>query len=432
MSIKKALLESPRDTRLLWLSAFLRLTAFGASNIVLTAYLAALGVSESRIGIFMTTTLVGDVVLSYILTWYADIIGRRRIMFFGSLFMVLAGLMFAQATSFWWLLFAAIIGVISPTGDEIGPFKSIEESAIAHLTPLSDRASVYAWHWLISCAGQATGTLFSGIFIQKLQDNGWQLIESYRAVFYVYAILAAGKCITMLFLSEKAEMNHSKHISISETMSLLTDDEEREQSKSKIINLSKETSNVLKRLLCIFMIDSFAAGFMPSSWLVYYFSETFSLNPKTLGSLFFSTSIANSLSSLPSSIFARALGPVKATLSVQVPSCLLLISIPFSSNFYMAVVELVLFYSTTAMDVVPRQVILTNLINPSELTRAMGIVNVGKTFARCIGPSVIGKLAGEGYLWTGFIINGGLTLVADFMLWIMFYGVDEKIKMAEG
>ena len=41
--------------------------------------------------------------------------------------MILSGIVFAVFENFWILLFAAIFGVISVTGGDFGPFRSIEE-----------------------------------------------------------------------------------------------------------------------------------------------------------------------------------------------------------------------------------------------------------------------------------------------------------------
>jgi predicted MFS family arabinose efflux permease len=75
----------------------------------------------------MTLTLLGDVFLGTFLTLIADRVGRRRVLMGGSFLMVVSGAIFAMFENFWILLFAAILGVISVTGGDFGPFRSIEE-----------------------------------------------------------------------------------------------------------------------------------------------------------------------------------------------------------------------------------------------------------------------------------------------------------------
>lgn len=110
----KSLIESPRDTKVLCLQRLVRLFAYGGSTLILVLFLSSLGNSDEKIGLFMTLTLLGDVVISLILTVIADRIGRRRMLGLGSLLMALSGIIFATCTNFWVLVAASVVGVISP------------------------------------------------------------------------------------------------------------------------------------------------------------------------------------------------------------------------------------------------------------------------------------------------------------------------------
>lgn len=106
--------NSSRDTKLLFLQRFVRLFAYGTSTLVLALYLSSLKVSDARIGLFMTLTLLGDVLISFALTLFADGLGRRRVLVAGALLMSLSGVVFAISGNFWILVMASVVGVISP------------------------------------------------------------------------------------------------------------------------------------------------------------------------------------------------------------------------------------------------------------------------------------------------------------------------------
>lgn len=112
-----SILHSPRDTKLLCLQRFVRMFAYGASTLILALYLSTLGNSDERIGLFMTLTLLGDVVISFFLTLVADGLGRRNILIVGAVLMSASGVVFALSGNYWVLVAASIFGVISPRYD---------------------------------------------------------------------------------------------------------------------------------------------------------------------------------------------------------------------------------------------------------------------------------------------------------------------------
>jgi predicted MFS family arabinose efflux permease len=110
----KAFANSPPDTKILCLQRLVRFFAYGATTVILALFLSSLGISDERIGLFMTLTLLGDVVISLILTIIADGIGRRRMLGLGSLLMTASGIIFATCSNYWVLVAASVFGVISP------------------------------------------------------------------------------------------------------------------------------------------------------------------------------------------------------------------------------------------------------------------------------------------------------------------------------
>ncbi|CUM64641.1 uncharacterized protein PRCAT00002250001 [Priceomyces carsonii] len=433
MHLLESCRRSSRDVRLLWCSVFIRMGSFGMTNQVLTLYLRNLQIKETKIGLFMTLTLIGDTILSYYLTWHADKLGRRFVMIIGSIMMIASGIIFALCSNFYVLLAAAILGVISPSGDETGPFKSVEEASIAHLTPSIDQPEIFAFHGLFATAGAAFGSLTSGMLVDYLSlQRGWDLNSSYRMIFWVYSALALTKTLIMIFLSSECELSerdeeHERLISevdgpieeISEQPSLL---------KPRFFNLSRKTRHILSRLLVVFMLDSLGYGFMPTAWVVYYFKTYFVVSATALGGLFFLTNAIDAFSSLPSAYLAKKLGPVKAILFTQAPSAFFFAAVAISNNFYVASALLILYYSTTTMDVVPRQFLLTSLIPKNELTKVMGLVNISKTYARCIGPLLTGKLAQVNKMPIGFMLSSTSVLAADIILAVNFLHYDSEIK----
>lgn len=436
MSVIASLKQAGSDVWLLWLSVFFRMMSYGLTNQVLTLFLESIDISPKDIGTFMALTLVGDVVISYALTWNADWLGRRRVLIVGTIMMAGAGVVFSRMSNWIILLVGAIMGVISPSGDETGPFKSVEEAVIAHITPHDHRPEIFAIHSLCGTTGAALGALLCGFVVDFLNLRlQWDLETCYRMVFVLYTLIAVVKFFIMLGLSDKCEYDE-----LQEFINGENSEDEQDEDNGEINNSITESTplqprtlaagstwNVASKLLVVFFLDSFGYGFMPSSWVVYYFKTSFKITATSLGILFFITNATNSVTTLPSAFLAKLLGPVKAILFTQAPSAIFFIAVGFCPQFLLAAVFLVLYYSTTAMDVVPRQVLLTSVVKKEDLTKVMGTVNMTKTFARCIGPVFTGMLAERGALHFGYVINGGCVLMADMILAYFFVSMDRDI-----
>lgn len=106
----------------------------------------------------------------------------------------------------------------------------------------------------------------------------------------------------------------------------------------------------------------------------------------------------------------------------HLPSAIALALIPFPSQLSFALVFLMLRACTQSMDTVPRSAFLSAIVLPSERTAVMGAVNVVKTTALSLSPSITGVLAHSGYFWIAFVASGGLKATYDILLLIVFLG----------
>ncbi len=168
------------DAWLLFATRFVRLFAYGSLSVVLVFYLVGIGLSAPQTGLLLTLTLVGDVGVSLYLTTRADRIGRRRMLMIGAVLMAAAGLVFASTRTLWVLVLAGTIGVISPTGQEVGPFLSIEQAALSHVVTDRTRTEVFAWYTLTGSLATALGALAGGIATRVLQETLMTPVTSYR------------------------------------------------------------------------------------------------------------------------------------------------------------------------------------------------------------------------------------------------------------
>ncbi|KAB5542855.1 major facilitator superfamily domain-containing protein [Coniochaeta sp. 2T2.1] len=434
------------DVKLLCAQRFVRLFAYGSSTLVLVSYLEALGISKTRIGLFMTLTLAGDVCISFFLTLFADGIGRKAVLAMGAVMMVCSGVVFALSENYYVLLAAAIFGVISPSGNEIGPFRAIEESVVAHLTASSNRSDIYAWYNLIATAGVAFGMITCGWTVNHLsKDLGWPIVEAYRIVFMGYAVMGALKLAIILFLSKQVEADPPSQQQPTpssvepnlETTPLLGGDassspvvvvpnppappEKRRRGLASLLpQISHESRGIMVSLSLLFALDSFASGLAPLSWVTYFFRSRYHLSEGALGTVFFATSLVAAASMLVASSLAKRFGNVNTMVFTHLPSAVFLALIPIPNDVHFSLLFLILRSCTQSMDGPPRSAFLAAIVLPGERTAIMGLVNVVKSTAQSLSPTLTGLLADRKLFWVAFVCAGALKAMYDLGMLALF------------
>lgn len=445
-----AIARSCRDTKILCLQRFVRLFAYGASFLILVHYLSSLGFSDERIGLFMTLTLLGDVVISFLLTAVTDQVGRRKVLTVGAALMVMSGFVFAYFGNYWILVIASIFGVISPSGNEIGPFRAVEESILAQLTEREFRSDIFAWYTLFGTAGAALGTLTCGWVVQILEDvNSWTQNQAYRVVFLIYAGLGVIKLLLIFGLTSAVEVQAPKPNNArgrtNEAQPLLPEEPSQDDDGSRseqlvptvfqrmrslVPYISPLSRSILFRLLVLFCIDSFASGMASPSWLTYFFTTVHSLQPGSLGTLFLVTNLLATVSNLVALPLARRLGPLKTMVFTHLPSAVFLSMIPLPgpgpTGTWIAMAFLSLRACTQSMDQAPRQAFLAAAVLPSERTAVLGVVNTVKTLAQAGGIGSAGFLAGKN-LWIVVLTGAGVMKACyDLLMLGMFLGLKDR------
>lgn len=414
-----------RDQNLLLGLKTVRMLAYGLTTIILVPFFTALGSTDEQIGSFMTLTLIGDVILSTLVTTYADRAGRRTMLCLSSILMLLSGVAFIFSSNYWVLLFAAVFGVISPSGDEVGPFRAIEESLLAHITPFTDRPDIFAYQNLLGTLGLAFGSLSGGWASDFFTRHTGRNIDAYRIIFFSYTMLALISWLMCMTLSDSTEYQKPLDVEAIEAnpAGVEVDAEEpsnevaentpllaNPSSEAELQQRAKVEKGQLTFALCLlFGIDSLAYGFMSNSWLVEYFLRNFKASSTLVGSFFFVASFISALTSLPSAKVTRAIGPVLAISLTKFASGAFGAAVPLMGRHMYYGMSLVLFRSLfDTMDVVPRQVFVTSVVEASQRTRILGLINVIKTLARAIGPGFTGLLASRGHLGWCFYVMGTL------------------------
>jgi MFS family permease len=399
-----------RDGRLLFLIRSLRMFGYGFLAVVLVLYLDALGLDPFTIGAILTLTLVGDTLISLWLTTRADRIGRRRVLLVGCLLMVGAGVAFSFTSWPPLLIVAATIGVISPTGNEVGPFLAVEQAALSESIHGTRRTATFAWYNLVGYVATASGALQAGLVSQLLLDRGTSPVDAYRAIVIGYALIGIVMAIACARLGRTVEAT-PREIPLTG----------RELGRQFGLGRSRR---VVLRLSALFSIDAFAGGFIPLSLMAYWFHLRFGVEPAILGTIFFVSNLLSAVSALSAARIAARVGLINTMVFTHLPSNVLLLLIPLMPSLELAVAVLLLRFSLSQMDVPTRQSYVMAVVDPDERSAAAGVTGIARTTGAAISPAFSAVLVSSaGLAALPFYLAGGLKIAYDLLLYREFRSV---------
>jgi MFS family permease len=393
------------DITILFATRIIRLFCYGFLSVVLALYLSESGLTEGQIGLLFTLTLVGDALISLWLTTSADRFGRKRTLILGALLMAGAGLAFVLTRNVTLLVIAAIVGVISPSGNEIGPFLSVEQAGLTQLIPNTKRTQFFAWYALVGSFATALGALTGGWLAQVLQDNAWTALASYRVVLIGYAL--GGFLLLLLFL------NLTRSVEV----------ESVQDDTKRILGLHR-SRNVVLKLSSLFAMDAFAGGLLVQSLVAYWFHVRFGVEAGVLGSIFFGANILAGISALLAIRIANKIGLINTMVFTHIPSNILLMLVPLMPTLPLAIGVLLLRFSISQMDVPTRQSYTMAVVAPDERAAASGVTAIARSVGASISPALTGLFFSIPVLFNApFFLSGGLKIIYDLLLYREFRAV---------
>jgi MFS family permease len=397
-----------KDGKLLLAARTLRTFAYGFLSVILAIYLKLVGFEDFYIGLILTATLVNSVIFTLIASFYADRVGRRKILIMYAALMSLSGLIFFLTTNYIALIISALIGTINVTGTETGAFLSIEQAVLPQMVnDINKRNTVYALYNMVGTFAMSAGVLLSGLPQILAQQYGLNQIQSIRPLFLLYSIIGLAVLGIYYLISNKVEVqtNSMRHKSLRET-------------------LSPQSKQIVGKLSSLFALDSFAGGFVIQSIVSLWFFTKFGVDLTTLSYIFSVAGVLTAFSYLAAAKIADRIGLINTMVFTHIPSNILIILVAFAPTFPLAVALYLARMALSQMDVPTRQSYLVAVVKENERTAAAGITNISRNITQSISPSIAGYiLQSLSILSAPFVLGGALKIVYDVALYFNFKSI---------
>ena len=401
-----------RDGKLLLAAKIVRTFAYGFLSVILAIYLKLIGFDDVLIGLVLTVTLVNSVIFTLIASFYADRIGRRRILVIYAALMSISGAIFVTTENHVMLIIAAFIGTINVTGSETGAFLTIEQSILPQTVKnIKKRNIIFAIYNMVGTFAMSAGVLLSGlptIIQQQFGGETLNQIDSIRPLFILYSLLGIVVMVIYLLLSNRIEVQGKIARPLTQT-------------------LSPMSKNIVGKLSGLFAIDSFAGGFVIQSIVSFWFFTKFGADLTTLSYIFSVAGILTAFSFIVSAKIADKVGLINTMVFTHIPSNILIILVAFAPSLSVAIAFYLIRMALSQMDVPTRQSYIVAVVNEEERTAAAGITNISRNISQAISPSLTGIIINTFTLSTPFIIGGLLKIAYDIALYVNF----RKIKPPE-
>ncbi|HZC48156.1 MAG TPA: MFS transporter [Nitrososphaeraceae archaeon] len=401
-----------RDGKLLLAAKIVRTFAYGFLSVILAIYLKLIGFDDVLIGLVLTVTLVNSVIFTLIASFYADRIGRRRILVIYAALMSISGAIFVTTENHVMLIIAAFIGTINVTGSETGAFLTIEQSILPQTVKnIKKRNIIFAIYNMVGTFAMSAGVLLSGlptIIQQQFGGETLNQIDSIRPLFILYSLLGIVVIGIYLLLSNRIEVQGKIARPLTQT-------------------LSPMSKNIVGKLSGLFAIDSFAGGFVIQSIVSFWFFTKFGADLTTLSYIFSVAGILTAFSFIVSAKIADKVGLINTMVFTHIPSNILIILVAFAPSLSVAIAFYLIRMALSQMDVPTRQSYIVAVVNEEERTAAAGITNISRNISQAISPSLTGIIINTFTLSTPFIIGGLLKIAYDIALYVNF----RKIKPPE-
>ena len=384
----------------------LRSFSFGWLSVILVLYLQARGLGGAAIGAILTATMVEDALLTMLLSAVAARLGPARVMAATAPLIAFGGLLLAIADRPSMLLAGAVLGTLSPNGQDAGPFAPLEQSLLPGTVRSGSVVGAFGWYNVFAFLPAAAGAAASGGTLGWTLRHGIGETQAYRGMLLGYA--AAGALLTCLyaFLAQRAQKPSA------------------ETSVQALGRLGLHRSrSVVFHLASLQAVDALAGGFIIQSLLAYWFHLRFGAGPEALGALFFGTNLLSALSFLVATRVAERVGLLNTMVFTHLPSNVLLLLVPFMPSFVTAAAVLLARHLLSQMDVPARQAYTVALVAPEERAAAAGFTASVRALAQACAPVVAGVTMAVAATPAPFLLAGGLKIVYDLSLFLRFRSV---------
>jgi MFS family permease len=388
-----------RDAQLLIIARAISLFPVGFVSVIETVYLTRIGYEPTAIGLLLTLSGLAGSIVTLPFGILADRYGRRRLLLLGVVATSGGLIAFVVTTEYVWLV---VGGALHGVG--YGMLFPAWGALLAEKTSQDKRNVAFSVSAFVQTLA-LTGSSFLGTLPDWLRRGySVELGESYRFLFLVGVVITATAVLPALMIRDTAPARHPRF-------------------------LPYHSWPVVRRITVVQAFIGFGAGFIIPLFPLWFFLA-FRLDEAVLGPLFAVANAATAFSFLFAPRLAEALGTVRSIVTTNGMATVLLVTIPFATDYVaVAVLFVVRQFLMNMSDPILTSYTLS-LVDPTERAMVAGVTAAAWSIPNAISPSLGGYFIERIYLHLPFFVCG--TFYAGAVLALQrFFGRRPDSKQSE-
>ncbi|MGZ4132159.1 MAG: MFS transporter [Actinomycetota bacterium] len=387
------------DLRRLLAVQAVRAFLYGFGTVVLGTALVKRGFSSVEIGLLLTAMLAGMAIMAVLVGILGDRVGRRRSYTVLLALMGVVGAGFALTGNVWLLVVLALTGVMSTDANESGPITTLEQAMIGQ-APADVRLHVFGRYNAVAYLAGAVGALAAGgpAFLHRV----WHSVPTAQTWLLVFPVGAVVCLAIVRGLSDRIEVRPAEGAARRPL----------ERSRRSVFTLAG-----------LFAVDSFAGGFVVTTFLVTWFETRYGASLELMSVVIFAAGILQAASSIAATKVARRFGLLRTMVFTHLPSNVLLILVPLMPTLATSIAVLLARFALSQMDVPTRQAYVAGMVEADERTAAAAATNTARYVSRPVGP-LVGGLLQHVSIAAPFVAAGTIKSLYDLVLWRVFRRVE--------
>lgn len=395
---------------------FIRSMTQATLGIIVPLYLLALGYGATSAGLLIAVGMATSAVLTILVGWLADRIGRKPILIAFGAITAAACAVFALRPPFALLVIASALGTIGQgggvaSGGAFGPYYPAEQALIAELAGDERRTAIFARLSLIGALGGILGTVIAA-FPRLLLGAGWTRIGAYQAVFWISVVAGIALALVVIPIRENRP---------------------QKSTAATTRRLSPGTRGIIARFMVTNATNGLAIGYL-GPILVIWFHSRYGVNSAQIAALYTAINVATIVPYLGVTRAVRAFGgAVRMVVSLRVVSCALLAALPFAPTFWIAGAGYLVRMLINVMTMPVRQSYVMGIIPAHERSRAAAFSNLPSRLAAMVGPATAGTMIESGLTVLPLEIAAAFQLANAALYWRFFHAIapPEEVEDSE-